>query len=102
MYCYMDMFFKSENDVPDFGTIHMYYRGEAKNGYVENSIDIKLRCYALLSKDISKLNLITNAADGSQALIVDTGKTYILCDKEWHEWCGSGGNIGTTIKWNNI
>lgn len=101
MYCYMDMFFESENDVPDFGTIHMYYIGEAKNGYVNNGIDIKIRCYTLLAKDINRLNLITNAADGSQAFVVDTGKTYLLCDGEWREWIGNS-NSGITVKWNNI
>lgn len=50
---------------------------------------------------VDKKYLITNAADGSQALVVDTGKIYILCDYQWREWTGSI-NAGTTIKWNNI
>lgn len=101
MYFYMDMAFPTKNDVPDFGSIKMYYIGEPTFGYINHGINIKLRGYILLSKDLTKLNLICNAADGSQALVIDTGKTYILCDKEWHEWNGSG-NTGATIKWNNI
>lgn len=102
MYYYMDMEFVSESSIPDFGTIQMYYVGDTKFGFVNYSSAVKLRGYTLLSKDISKLNLITNAADGSQALIVDTGKTYILCDSQWIEWTGGSGSMGTTIKWNNI
>ena len=101
MFFYMDMGFPTENDVPDFGSIRMYYIGEPTLGYTNYGTNIKLRGYTLLSKDIAKLNLITNAADGSQALVVDTGKTYILCDHQWREWTGSI-NAGTTIKWNNI
>lgn len=101
MYYYMDMEFASESDAPNFGSIQMYYVGEPKLGFAVHSTNIKPRGYTLLSKDISKLNLITNAADGSQALVIDIGKTYILCDSQWIEWTGNG-NVGTTIKWNNI
>lgn len=102
MYYCMDMEFKSENTIPDFGTIKMYYVGDTKLGFVNLSSRTKLRGYTLLSKDISKLNLITNAADGSHALVVDTGKTYILCNEQWIEWTGNNSGVGTTIKWNNI
>lgn len=102
MYYYMDMEFVSESSIPDFGTIQMYYVGDAKFGFVNYNSAVKLRGYTLLSKDISKLNLITNAADGSQALVVDTGKIYILCDSQWREWNGNDSRVGTTIKWNII
>lgn len=102
---YMDMVFKSQSDVPDFGSIHMYYVGEPKFGYVNQSANVKVRAYTLLSNDISKLNLITNAADGSQSFVVDTGKTYILCNGQWIEWVGSNGGGGSTavpLKWNHF
>ena len=104
MYYCMDMEFVSESSIPDFGSIRMYYVGDKTLGFVNWSSRIKLRGYTLLSKDINKLNLITNAADGSQALVVDTGQTYILCDSQWIEWVSNNGSgsVGTTIKWNNI
>lgn len=102
MYYCMDMEFVSKNSIPDFGSIKMYYVGDPTFGYVNHGKNVRLRAYTLLSKDLGKLSLITNAADGSQALIVDTGKTYILCDNEWHEWERDASNAGVTIKWNNI
>lgn len=102
MFFYMDMGFSTENDVPDFGSIKMYYIGEQTLGYTDYGTNIKVRGYTLLLKDIDKLNLITNAADGSQALVVDTCEKYILCAKEWHRWSECNENTGTTIKWNNI
>lgn len=100
MYYYMDMAFSSPDDVPDFGSIKMYYIGESTLGYCNDGTNKKLRGYTLLSEDISKLNLITNANDGSQALVVDIGQTYILCASQWRKWTGQVN--GTTIKWNNI
>ena len=99
MYCYMEMIFPSEADAPDFGSIKMYYVGELKNGYQNYGINNKVRGYTLLSDDIPKLDLITNAADGSQALVVDTGDVYVFCSEEWRKW---QGGTGVTIKWQNI
>lgn len=101
MYFYMDMAFPTKNDVPDFGSIKMYYIGEPTFGYINHGINIKLRAYTLLSQDINKLNLITNAADGSQALVIDTGETYIFCAGQWRLWTGSG-NKDTTLKWSHF
>lgn len=99
MYCYMGMVFPSEADVPDFGSIKMYYVGDPKNGYQNDGINNKVRGYTLLSDDIPKLDLITNASDGSQALVVDTGDVYLFCSEEWRKW---QGGVGATIKWQNI
>ena len=85
MYYYMDMPFNSIDDVPDFGSIKMFYVGEPNLGFVGTTQSVKVRGYLLLSSDINKLDLINNAADGSQAIIVDIGKTYIKCDNTWHE-----------------
>lgn len=101
MYYCMDMEFTSESSIPDFGTIRMYFVGNAKDGFINYSSQVKLRKYTLLSKDIGKLCLINNASDGSQALAIDTGKTYLLCDGEWREWVGNG-SFGTTVKWDTI
>ena len=99
MYYYMDMAFPSESDVPDFGSIKLYYIGEPVHGYQNHGIK-KIRGYTLLSDDIPKLDLITNAADGSQALVVDAREIYLLCDGEWYKW--QSNSTGVTIKWQNI
>lgn len=67
----MGMVFESEN-VPDFGSIRM-------TAQRHNNVND----YITLSADISKLNDITNAAEGSTALCTDTGDLYILHVSEW-------------------
>ena len=62
----MGMLFSSDN-VPDFGSIRL-----TKKRY--NNVND----YILKSADLSKLSLITNAAEGSTALATDTGDLYIL------------------------
>jgi hypothetical protein len=103
MYYYMDMPFESEQIAQStFGSIKMYYVGEPYQG-----ANVKLRGYVLLSADAGKLDYITNAAEGSQAIIADTGETYILCNNEWIKWTGSSGGgggtgAGVTIKWSQL
>lgn len=82
MYVKLGMFFKSEIDAPDFGSISMYFVGPKEQGYVEDG-NKKIRKYTLLSTDLNKLNNITNALDGSEALTVDTGNSYILSNNTW-------------------
>lgn len=82
MYIYMGMFFNSQQDVPDFGSIAMYYVGTKDLGYVEEGHK-RFRKYTFQSTDLNKLSLITNAIDGSEAFAVDTGITYVLYDGEW-------------------
>lgn len=103
-YYIMDMPFESKETAPDFGTIKMYYVGQPQSGYVEQEAKYRIRAYTLTEKDLEKLKLITNAADGSEAIVVDTGKIYLLCDNQWVEWTGnnSDGSIVTTIKWNHF
>ena len=62
----MGMIFSSDN-VPDFGSIRL-----TKKRY--NNVND----YIFKSADLSKLSLITNAAEGSTALATDTGDLYIL------------------------
>lgn len=82
MYIYMGMFFNSQQDVPDFGSIAMYYVGTKDLGYVEEGHK-RFRKYTFQSTDLNKLSLITNAIDGSEAFAVDTGTTYVLYDGQW-------------------
>lgn len=82
MYIYMGMFFNSQQDVPDFGSIAMYFVGTKDLGYVEEGHK-RFRKYTFQSTDLSKLSLITNAIDGSEAFAVDTGTTYVLYDGQW-------------------
>ena len=82
MYIYMGMFINSQQDVPDFGSIAMYYVGTKDLGYVEEGHK-RFRKYTFQSTDLSKLSLITNAIDGSEAFAVDTGTTYVLYDGQW-------------------
>ena len=67
----MGMIFSSDN-VPDFGSIRL-----TKKRY--NNVND----YIFLSTDLSKLALITNAAEGSTALATDTGDLYILHMGTW-------------------
>lgn len=83
MYIYMGMFFNSPQDVPDFGSIKMYFVGTKELGYVEEGHK-RFRKYAFQSTDLSKLSLITNAIDGSEAFAVDTGSTYVLYNNQWN------------------
>lgn len=67
----MGMVFDSES-VPDFGSIRMtVQRHNNVNDYI------------VLSTDISKLALISNATEGSTALCTDTGDLYILHVGKW-------------------
>ena len=62
----MGMLFSSDT-VPDFGSIRL-----TKKRY--NNVND----YIFKVEDLSKLSLITNAAEGSTALATDTGDLYIL------------------------
>lgn len=84
MYIYMGMSFNSQMDVPDFGSITMNFVGTKELGYVEEGYK-RFRKYTFQSTDFSKLALITNAIDGSEAFAVDTGTTYVLYNKAWYE-----------------
>lgn len=61
-----------ENAVPDFGSIRLTAQRHTN-----------VNDYIVLSTDISKLDEITNAAEGSTALCTDTGDLYILHVSEW-------------------
>ena len=80
----MDMEF-NENSVPDFGTIRM-----------TDVKPINIRTYILKSADLSKLDLITNAADGSKALCSDTGDCYIMHLGTWSKIQRSATTNGST------
>ena len=68
-----------ENAVPDFGSIRLTtQRHNNVNDYIT------------LSADISKLDEITAAAEGSTALCTDTGDLYILHVGEWVKLGGDG------------
>lgn len=67
----MGMIFDEES-VPDFGSI---YRVRERQSNVHD--------YGLNSADVSKLDLITNAAPGSTALCDDTGDLYRLTKAGW-------------------
>ena len=67
----MGMMF-DEGDVPDFGSI---FRSRERHDNVHD--------YGLNSEDVSKLDLITNAAPGSTALCTDTADIYILTKTGW-------------------
>lgn len=73
----MGMEFNSDN-VPDFGSIRMT---KQRDNHVND--------YILKIADLSKLDLLTNAADGSTALCTDTGDLYI---RHTGEWTVIGGN----------
>lgn len=61
-----------EGAVPDFGTIRLIsHENKSKKDYI------------LKSADIDKLNLITNAGQGSTAYCTDTKK---MCIKHLEEW----------------
>ena len=105
-YYIMDMPFESKEVAPDFGTIKMYYVGQPQSGYVEQEAKYRIRGYTLMKKDLKKLKQITNAADGSEATVVDSNEVYILCDGEWTKWAvstgGSGGTTVSALKWKHM
>ena len=68
-----------EGSAPDFGSIYA-----VRLGY--NSVND----YGLNEEDVSKLDLITNAAPGSTALCDDTGNLYRLTKSGWVEFGGDG------------
>lgn len=70
-----------ENAVPDFGSIRMTCKRHTN-----------VNDYIVLSTDISKLDGITNAAEGSTALCTDTGDLYILHLGEWVKLGGDGND----------
>lgn len=67
----MGMTFEA-GSVPDFGSIRL-------TAQRHNNVND----YIILSTDISKLDGITNAAEGSTALCTDTADLYILHVGEW-------------------
>ena len=69
----MGMTFKND-EAPDFGSIRLT---TVEQHYVKN--------YILNSEDVPKLELITNAGDGSLAYCVDTGEMYIKHIGKWNE-----------------
>lgn len=71
------MTFESAEDCPDFGSINCTKRR-----------DNNVNDYILRSTDLSKLSLITNAADGSTGLCIDTGDIYVLSLGEWVKFGG--------------
>lgn len=83
MYMALDMTFQSPQQATEkIGDIKMYYVGLSTTGYIKAD-EKRFRQYILLSKDISKLNNITNALDGSNAFVVDIDETYTLCNNQW-------------------
>ena len=71
----MNMLF-DENSVPNFGSIYAVR--------LNGGINFKgVNDYGLDEADVSKLDLITNAAPGSTALCDDTGNFYRLTLSGW-------------------
>lgn len=97
MYFYMGMMFDSKENIPDFGSIKMYFVGTKQLGYIEQN-NKKFRKYVLLSSDLSKLNLITNAINGSIAFLTDTGETYKLSDNGWQKWSDAASSASLSLK----
>lgn len=83
MYMALDMSFNSAEEAnTKLGGIKMYYVGTNSTGHIKQN-NKRYREYILLSQDITKLNNITNALDGSTAFVVDIDKTYILNNGNW-------------------
>ena len=97
MYVKLDMLFNKESDIPDFGSIQLVFTGKKEQGYLESG-NKRFRKYVFLSQDLSKLNLITNALNGSIARAIDTGKVYILLSGTWTltQSSGSGGSSSSS------
>ena len=79
----MNMLF-DEDSVPDFGSIYAVNLNGGVNFQGRND-------YGLDETDVSKLDLIANAAPGSTALCDDTGNLYRLTLSGW-VLVGGGGN----------
>lgn len=70
----------TNNNISDLGSIYLVKTGyNGKNDYQLNEADV------------SKLDLITNAALGSTALCIDTGNIYVLMKSGWVLF-GGGSN----------
>jgi hypothetical protein len=69
----MGMQFNKE-EAPDFGSIRLV-----------NTNENYTKSYLLNSEDVPKLELITNAEDGSIAYCVDTAELYIKHIGKWNE-----------------
>lgn len=67
-------FDKNKDTIPDFGSI----RFVDSNGIDANQ-------YLLNSEDIDKLDLLTNAGEGSLAYCVDTKVLYVRHENTWKE-----------------
>lgn len=81
----MGMIF-DEGSAPDFGSI---YRVCERQNNVHD--------YGLDSADVSKLDLITNAAPGSTALCDDTADIYRLTKTGWAKFGESASQSGATL-----
>lgn len=105
---YLDMYFPTEQDIPDFGSIRLTGVGgktpqEKRKDSFGLPIDVRLRRYILLSEDAEKLSLINNAAEGSVGMAVDTRDSYILCEGQWHKTSRSGGGSDADgYEWEDI
>lgn len=83
MYMTLDMTFNSAEEAQEkIGGIKMYYVGTNPTGHIKQN-NKRHREYILLSKDIRKLENITNALNGSTAFVVDIDKTYVLNNGNW-------------------
>lgn len=69
----MGMKFEDWEEVPDFGSIALV-----------SSESMAVKHYRLLDSDVSKLNLITNASDGSDAF-TSKGRMFIKLSGDWTE-----------------
>ena len=69
----MGMTFEKD-EAPDFGSIRLTTPEQSH-----------VKSYILNSEDVPKLELITNAGDGSLAYCVDTGEMYIKHIGKWNE-----------------
>lgn len=95
MYVKLDMLFNKESDIPDFGSIQLVFTGKKEQGYLESG-NKRFRKYVFLSQDLSKLNLIANALNGSIARAIDTGKVYILLNGTWTLTQSSGSGSSSS------
>ena len=81
--------------VPDFGSIQMVVN--TQKGH---------RVFILKEEDVSKLDLLTSAKDGSYARCYDTGKIYIKAMNVWTEDKSAegsgGGGGGMTVTYDPI
>jgi hypothetical protein len=80
--------------VPDFGTVQMIVNTQKGQ-----------RVFILKEEDLSKLNLLTSAKDGSYAKCYDSGKVYIKAMGVWTEDLtaeGGGGGSGITVSYDPI